>query len=215
MSSPFQSATFILVRHGETDWNAAGRFQGHTDIPLNENGVIQALTTAKKLILDHPDITAIYSSDLLRAKGTALHCAEHFKLPVETRASLREFRGGAAEGMTRQELDAKYLEKWEALALEYPDKEQRWNHTPVLGQETINEQIVRIKKELTEIAVSHPNGKVAIFTHGGILKSFVTYMSDLDHGRNFTLPNCSIIEVFLEIKGLESFFRLVKIEKSI
>ncbi len=215
MSSSIQSATFILIRHGETDWNVEGKFQGHTDIPLNENGISQAISTAKKLTLDHPDITAIYSSDLLRAKGTALHSALHYNLPVETTSAFREFRGGVAEGMTRRQLDEAYLEKWESLAKRYPVKEQRWDYTPVSGQETVNEQIFRMKQELIQVAKKHPSGKIAVFSHGGILKSFVSWVQDLDRDRSFSLPNCSIIEISLQLQGDESLFQLIKLERGV
>jgi broad specificity phosphatase PhoE len=80
--------TLLLVRHGETDWNAEGRLQGHTDTPLNELGRRQALTLADELAGD--GIEAVYSSDLARARETAEIVAERLRLAVVLDPDLRE-----------------------------------------------------------------------------------------------------------------------------
>ena len=215
MSSFIQSVTFIFVRHGETDWNVARRFQGHVDIPLNKNGIAQAICVAKKLSKSHPDITAIYSSDLLRAKETALYFAEEFALPIKTQSAFRESRGGMAEGMALVELEAKYIEKWKSLAIQYPDRRQRWNYTPVPGQETINEQIIRIKEAIVSIVKECSDKKVVVFTHGAILKSFIAYLKGVERDSVIALPNCSILEVLVTRCGEDSLFKLIKIEAEI
>src|SRR6476659_10216608 len=90
-------ATLILVRHGETDWNAAGRLQGHTDRPLNDYGRTQAKRLAEQLAGD--GIAAIYASDLSRARETA----ESLGLPVLVDPDLREKNWGSWEGLTSDE----------------------------------------------------------------------------------------------------------------
>src|SRR5258706_14102789 len=92
--------TFYIVRHGETDWNAERRLQGHSDIPLNENGELQAKNLADEL----QDITfdLAFSSDLLRAKRTAEIIALEHKLEVQTTKLIREKNYGSLEGKPSQ-----------------------------------------------------------------------------------------------------------------
>ena len=78
--------TLILVRHGETDWNVEGRWQGQIDVPLNVNGHQQAQRMAESLM--HAPITAVFSSDLRRASDTASYLAAKFNLPVQNDARL-------------------------------------------------------------------------------------------------------------------------------
>ena len=93
--------TLLLVRHGETDWNAEGRLQGHTDRPLNDYGRTQARRLAEQL---HGDgIAAIYASDLVRARETAEILSERLGLPVLLDADLRERNWGSWEGLTPDE----------------------------------------------------------------------------------------------------------------
>ena len=93
--------TLLLVRHGETDWNAEGRLQGHTDRPLNEHGRNQAKELADRLAGEGAD--AIYASDLARAKETAEIVGARLGLPVMIDADLREKNWGNWEGLTGDE----------------------------------------------------------------------------------------------------------------
>jgi len=88
----------ILVRHGQTLWNNIGKYQGHTDVPLSKTGIEQASKVAKRLKNDK--ITAIYSSDLKRAKQTAEIIALEHNLPVITNTRFREINFGVWEGKT-------------------------------------------------------------------------------------------------------------------
>ncbi|GMA55868.1 hypothetical protein GCM10025858_03710 [Alicyclobacillus sacchari] len=95
-----------LVRHGETDWNAQGRVQGWTDVPLNAEGRRQASLLAqclKSISFEH-----IYASDLSRALDTARIVADAVGAPVTPLACLREHRFGQAEGLLRQESDRRF-----------------------------------------------------------------------------------------------------------
>ena len=91
----------ILWRHGQTDWNIQNRFQGHSDIPLNEVGIEQARRAAPLLRNLKPD--RIIASDLMRAQQTAQALADICGLPIHTDAGLRETNGGKWEGRTGAE----------------------------------------------------------------------------------------------------------------
>jgi len=92
----------VLWRHGRTSWNATSRFQGQTDVPLDEVGVFQAERAARDLATLRPDF--IVSSDLVRARATAEALAYIVELPVQTDEALRETYAGDWQGLTRQEI---------------------------------------------------------------------------------------------------------------
>jgi probable phosphoglycerate mutase len=105
--------TLFCARHGETDWNAMGRFQGHTDIPLNEAGRAQARVLAEQLRGER--IGAVVSSDLLRARETGEIVATMLGVPFRyVDADLRERNMGAFEGLTRTECAARFPDAWKA-----------------------------------------------------------------------------------------------------
>ena len=137
--------TLLLVRHGETDWNAEGRLQGHTDRPLNERGRRQAAKLAEELA--EQEIAALYSSDLARARQTAEIVAGRLGLPVVVYADLREKNWGTWEGLTAAER--------ERVAFE---------------GETTEEHRERTLRAVRRIADRHPGRRVAVVTHGGSLR---------------------------------------------
>ena len=100
----------VLWRHGQTDWNLANRFQGHSDIPLNETGIDQARKAAPLLFGLRP--SKIISSDLIRAKQTAQELANISRLPIHIDPGLRETNGGKWEGRTGAENRADDYEKF-------------------------------------------------------------------------------------------------------
>ena len=100
----------VLWRHGQTDWNLANRFQGHSDIPLNETGIDQARKAAPLLYGLRP--SKIISSDLIRAKQTAQELANISRLPIHIDSGLRETNGGKWEGKTGAENRADDYEKF-------------------------------------------------------------------------------------------------------
>jgi probable phosphoglycerate mutase len=137
--------TLLLVRHGETDWNAEGRLQGHTDRPLNDHGRRQAAALAERLADD--DIDAVYASDLARARETAEILAERLGLPVVTDPDLRERNWGNWEGLTGTERDR----------VEYVGEDREAHGARVI-------QAVR------RIAAQHPGERIVVVTHGGSLR---------------------------------------------
>lgn len=148
-----------LVRHGQTDWNAAGRWQGQTPFapPLNATGHAQAQALAEELARASYD--AIYSSDLLRAKQTAEIIAVRIGLPVLFDARLREVSLGAWEGLLGAEVERDFpLE----LAERRTDPA---NQRPPDG-ETVTEVAERVRAVLSNIHGARPVGSVIVVTHG-------------------------------------------------
>ena len=137
--------TLLLVRHGETDWNAEGRLQGHTDRPLNDFGRRQAIALAEQLAREPLD--AVYASDLARARETAEIVAGRLVLPVVLDESLREKNWGTWEGLTPSERDA----------------------VEFVGESTA-EHRERMLAALRRIAERHPDGRVLVVTHGGSMR---------------------------------------------
>ena len=104
------SQRIVLWRHGQTNWNIENRFQGHSDIPLNEVGIAQAERAAPLLLNLQPD--KIVSSDLIRARQTASALAKLAKLEIQIDAGLRETNGGKWEGKTGAENRAEDYERF-------------------------------------------------------------------------------------------------------
>jgi len=137
--------TLLLVRHGETDWNASGRLQGHTDTPLNDFGRRQARLLADQLADDKLD--AVFSSDLARARETAEIVGERLDLPVGVDSDLREKNWGNWEGLSWTERDA----------VEYVGESNEDHRDRMLAA-------------LRRIAEHHPGGRVLVVTHGGSMR---------------------------------------------
>ena len=98
--------TILLARHGETEWNREGRWQGWADPPLNDAGRAQARTLAEELRTIPFD--AVYASDLRRARETAVIVAAPHAVPVLTDAGLREIDVGSWSGLTRREIEERF-----------------------------------------------------------------------------------------------------------
>jgi alpha-ribazole phosphatase len=182
----------ILIRHGQTTWNAERRLQGHQDSPLSPRGILEAEAVGRRLA--NEPLTALYSSDLSRASHTAeiLNAAHH--LPLVQRADLREVNLGQWEGKTASELEqdeteADLLAKWREDSLT--------NRPP--GGERLEELQARVVSALEEIAEDHPEGLIAVVTHGGVIKAAVAWVLGLplDHQRRFEVGNASITTLVL------------------
>jgi broad specificity phosphatase PhoE len=206
-----KEVSILLIRHGETDWNVEKKVQGQTDIPLNSTGETQAKTIGEKLKREHADIKAIYSSDLSRAYFTAYETAERLNLPIEIRCSLREINTGTSEGMKTAEKIALYKEKFNELNIKYPNKRDRWNYSPIPGEETINELISRIKGELIRISqASSNNEKVVVFSHGKAIKAFIADIEDKNMEEIDQIPNGKIIKVLYNSENCLHPFQLIQ-----
>ncbi len=161
----------VLVRHGETDWNAANRIQGWTDVPLNSNGVKQADRTAKKL--SRVKMAAIYSSPLKRALRTAEKIAKKQGLEVITVPELIEVNQGLWEGLlveeARRQLPSLYR-KWE----EDP------YHTSPPGGESVKTLSERVLPAYSRIKQSHAGETVCVVTHKVVMALIKCARSNID-----------------------------------
>lgn len=148
-----------LIRHGQTDWNIEGRFQGQTDLPLNPQGVIQAETLAQQLLAQGVRFAAVYTSDLTRARTTAEILAHHLRLPLYADARLREAGLGEWEGKLFTEIKASYPD-W----LERRKQDPAYPMAP--GGETLIQLAGRLSKAASEIARTYPQQRVLVVSHG-------------------------------------------------
>lgn len=149
----------LLARHGETEWNAVGRLQGHTDIPLNERGRTQARELAASLS-EHA-IARVVTSDLVRARETGAIVAAALGLaPPHVVPELRERRFGVFEGLTRDECMQRYPEAWQAWHARtgVPD-----------GAEPLDGAVARMHAAL-EALLSDGSPPVLVVSHGGIMR---------------------------------------------
>jgi broad specificity phosphatase PhoE len=147
-----------LIRHGQTDWNLAGRYQGQSDIPLNAAGLTQAQSLA--LSLSGQRFDALYSSDLQRAHQTAQALAQILNLPIHVRRGLREISMGAWEGRLLAEVSLGYTQN------KSPDA-----RAP--GGESVAEVAARMALSAAEITRAHPHGRVLLVSHGLALATLV------------------------------------------
>jgi alpha-ribazole phosphatase len=153
-----------LVRHGQTDWNVEGRYQGQTDLPLNAAGRAQAARLSHELA--GVRFTAAYSSDLTRAVETAEILVAPRSLPVRLDPRLREINLGAWEGQLMTDIAARYPADW-AERLRDPVNA----HAP--GGETVAQVALRIAQAATAIRRAHPIGPVLVVSHGVALATWL------------------------------------------
>lgn len=184
----------LLIPHGQTDWNAEGRVQGHTDIPMNAHGREQARRLAHSL---RPEkIAAIIASDLRRASETADFVSAQVHVPIRIDARLREIHFGDWEGLTAKEIavhDPAGWERWEKGSLTSPPR-----------GESLQSLAHRLETALREaIATDSPDGAILLVAHRGSLRVLIClalgFDPDLMH--RFRLDQASVSELLLSAKG--------------
>ena len=151
----------ILVRHGETDWNKAQRFQGQANMALNKTGRRQAAALAAAL--RQAEVNAILASDLQRAQETAHPIAAVFGLPVQLEPRVREMAFGAWEGLSYSQIQQQFpdgLAAWQEDAL----------HVSPPGGETLMQVTERVQAALSDLADTYRDRTVVLVTHGGPLR---------------------------------------------
>lgn len=160
----------VLWRHGRTEWNAAGRFQGQLDVPLDDTGKAQARAAAAQLAQMPP--TAIVSSDLQRARFTAEALASLAGLPVAIDERLRETYAGGWQGLSRDDLLARYsdeLAAWAAGSDLRPG-----------GGERRSEVALRMVAAIDQALAAVPDGgTLVVATHGGSARAAVGHLLGL------------------------------------
>lgn len=153
----------IFIRHGETEWNLAGRIQGQTDTLLAENGKLQLKRTGEKLAEQNLNVDYILSSPMRRALESAQIVAGQLHFPeeqIKTSPLFLERKFGAIEGMT-----------WQEALSHYPE-----NHFP--GMESIEELLVRAKKAVEYCIQTYPDKTIIVTTHGAFLKSVIQTLTE-------------------------------------
>ena len=154
------ATSLLVIRHGETAWNAEHRIQGHLDIPLSATGIRQAACLADRLAGETVD--AVYSSELARAWLTAAPLAARLGLDIIADTRLRERSFGVFEGLTVDE-----------IATQHPEGFRRWRERDpawaIDGGESGQQLIDRVLSALHDIVARHRGETVAVVTHGGVL----------------------------------------------
>lgn len=171
---------FALIRHGETAWNASGRLQGSTDVPLSDLGIEQA----KRLAFELRDTVwdVIISSPLQRAYQTAVHIVNELGLDeseIVTNPEFRERSYGQAEGLTTAEREQQFPDGF------WPDSE------------STKEMNTRVAAALYDLVETHGGKRILIVAHGGWIRAALRIASDFDRDvihRN--IPNTSRTDIY-------------------
>jgi broad specificity phosphatase PhoE len=166
-----------LLRHGQTDWNLAGRYQGQSDVPLNQNGRAQAHALARQL--KGQLFAAVYTSDLERAQETASIIAAALGLPVTCETRLREINQGQWEGQLVDDIKSRYALLWQQRSADPASV-----RSP--GGETVGEVAQRVGAALDDIARLHPGGSVVIVSHGLALATAICKVRGIPVGQAYT-----------------------------
>lgn len=181
----------LLIRHGETDWNNEGRFQGHPDTPLNARGFEQAEKLAARLAREKID--ALYTSPLARARGTADMIAQKLGIAAVPDDRLKEKHLGELEGLTRGEFEQRQADLYHAW---HVSKE----HFPLPGEEAPPAFRQRVQEFLDDAQAQHAEAaQIAVVSHGGTLSMFLAVLIGLDINSRFPFwfDNASISRVDL------------------
>ena len=177
---------FVLVRHGQTEWNRVERFRGRADVPLNETGLAQAEATGRRIAAEWAPV-AIYSSPLGRAVATAQAIAKHFDLPVQAHSGLIDIDYGRWQGLTPDDVKVRW-----------PEIHDAWYHRPhmahIPGGETLADLRVRGLAMVNEVATRHNDQTVVLVGHTVINRVILLAVMGLGNDRFWRLrqDTCAI-----------------------
>jgi len=178
--------TFIIVRHGYSQFNKEGRYTGQLDIPLDEVGILQAKLNAE-FVMQNYRIDAIYSSDLKRAMETARPVAEALQLPIHPEKDLREIHAGSWHGRIIEELKVKHGEEY-----------RRWMAGTDNGDSGDRESRAKLRDRslavFQRIAETEEGKNVLVVTHHGVITELVReWLGPLWKGKKLPgIPNASV-----------------------
>lgn len=179
-----------LIRHGETEWNRDGRWQGQTDVPLSAAGRAQAARLAHRLAEEGRRFDALYSSDQSRALETAQILGGALGLPSAAAPALREIDLGCWAGHTKEKIVRLYPEDWERL--------EAGEDIPRGGGESFARFQARILEWLLPMIDRHAGHTVAVVTHGGVIRAILLHACALTWMERSRIPpivNASITEL--------------------
>jgi len=187
--------TILLARHGETDWNREGRFQGWADPPLNATGRAQAVDLSVQLMAE--ELAAVYSSPLRRAYETAEVVAASRGLEPVTVDALREVDVGSWSGLSRAEIEQRFPEQY-ARWLDYG---QGWE-----DGETYEQMVDRVVEALQELADGRDGERILAVTHGGPMRAASAFADRVSYAearrRSPVVGNTAVLEFAVEAGAL-------------
>ena len=161
---------FIVVRHGETEWNVERRVQGNGNSPLTAAGLAQAEAIGARLARERFDL--LVASDLGRAMQTAERISAHCGLPIRRDARLRERNFGEGEGLTYEEIDSRWPDVFSRVRETDPD-------AMIPGGETRRQFHERVRAAFQSLAHEHAGKRITVVSHGGVLTSLYRIVHDI------------------------------------
>jgi len=190
-----QWTDLTVVRHGLTNWNAAGRFQGFLDVPLSETGRKQSRRLASRLAGSSFDV--VYSSDLRRALETAAPTVRQLGMTIRHDPGLREWNLGEFQNMTRAEARTRFEKEFHAYCYLEPD-------LVIPGGESYREFYQRSMASLETIARAHSGQRVLIFSHGGVIVNLIRQTRSIPMHQNdaFSIPNTGMVSVSVKLGAI-------------
>jgi 2,3-bisphosphoglycerate-dependent phosphoglycerate mutase len=188
----------LLIRHGQSQGNAERRFGGHSPTPLSELGFAQAEATGRALARE--GVTAIYSSDLLRAVQTAEPLARETGLEINLSDAFRERSVGRLEGLTFEEAARHFPEEYAALL------RRDFEHV-LSGGESYRQLLDRAARHLDAAAERHRGGAVAVFSHTGTICILILHLMGALDAPDLrpvwvSSANCGVTRIEIQHGGL-------------
>lgn len=204
------TSRICMVRHGETAWNAEGRVQGQTDVPLSAVGEAQARALCDAL--DGERFIALYASDLARVRQTAAPAAARLGLPVRLEPRLRERHYGKFETLTYAEARARLPQDYARFKAKDADYD--------FGNgESLRDFCARAIASVSEIAARHAGEAVLVFTHGGVLEMVHRHAhgTGLSVARDFEIPNAALnwVEIGPVSWRVEAWAQVAHLERAL